>query len=123
MVTMQNREFNIPSTTTNRRDDYKYQLNCAQCDGPLVILWVVRPEFYLPDGTLYNYKYRANCPYCGCHSEEKQLDGEVKVLPVCSEGQTTDGQKFDKLVTTIDDVQNDNGVCNITVGKFKTGKA
>ncbi len=73
------------------QEGVKHQLNCNDCDNPLLVIWEVNPYFTFRDGTPYSYNYKAKCPFCGGMSETKKINGEVRFLEIVEE-QELEGQ-------------------------------
>lgn len=99
------------------KDGGKYQLYCKYCPNLLMEIWVVRPDFKLPDGSQYSFKYKATCPFCTGESEIKEIKGQIVFLDIRKEN----ANGVEERVTTIGDVDADeeNGICVIKVLKPK----
>lgn len=63
------------SSKAEIRDGGDIVLNCKNCESPLLILWVTRPE------AKYDWVVKANCPYCGEGTEQYNVHGMFHQAP------------------------------------------
>lgn len=80
-------------------DAGKIILRCANCNKPLMELWIVRPKENIKT------KVRATCPYCGDKSYIKEIHGGFARGVI---GKQTDDEFADLIVTNIADVEKTN---------------
>ena len=101
------------------QEGVKHQLNCNDCDNPLLVIWEVNPYFTFRDGTPYSYNYKAKCPFCGGMSETKKINGEVRFLEIVEEQELEGGHIKERHITKFQDVQNfsEDETCLITMAK------
>lgn len=71
-------------------------IKCSACDKPLMDVWITNPK------ETFKWKVKANCPYCGDHSFEKEIQGRFAYGPIFKDD--------DHPITVIHDLVMQNGM-------------
>ena len=88
-------------------------LDCSACGALLVDIWSTDPN------QDFTWKVRANCPFCGDKSYEKEVKG---LFHYGGYGRLAEGSDCDDFASTvIDAIEETNGVFNFKVRKADDG--